>query len=174
MLGGIEGRGEGDDRGWHGWMASLTWWMWVWVNSGSLWWTGRPDMLWFMGSQRVGHNWATDLIRFINNNCFIRICFSYKNLSKLRELVMDREAWRAAVHGVTKSWIRLSDWTELNWYSCPRTIYWNDFSFSSGLSTYLCWKLIGYKLKGLFLNLNSIPLIYISILMPVSCFLVVF
>ena len=54
--------GEGDDRGWDGWMASLTRWMWVWVNSGSWWWTGRPGVLRFMGSQRVGHDWATDLI----------------------------------------------------------------------------------------------------------------
>ena len=53
--------GEGDDRGWDGWMASLTWWTWVWVNSGSWWWTGRPGVLWFMGSQRVGHDWATEL-----------------------------------------------------------------------------------------------------------------
>ena len=45
-----------------GWMASLTWWMWVSVNSGSWWWTGRPGMLRFMGSQRVGHDWVTDLI----------------------------------------------------------------------------------------------------------------
>ena len=52
---------EGDDRGWDGWMASLTRWTWVWVNSGSWWWTGRPDMLRFMGSQRVGHNWVTEL-----------------------------------------------------------------------------------------------------------------
>ena len=52
---------EGDDRGWDGWMASLTWWMWVWVNSGSWWWTGRPGVLWFMGSQWVGHDWATEL-----------------------------------------------------------------------------------------------------------------
>ena len=47
---------------WDGWMASLTWWTWVWVNSGSWWGTGRPGVLRFMGSQRVGHNWATDLI----------------------------------------------------------------------------------------------------------------
>ena len=53
--------GEGDDRGWDGWMASLTQWTWVWVNSGSWWWTGRAGVLWFMGSQRVGHNWATEL-----------------------------------------------------------------------------------------------------------------
>ena len=59
--------GEGDDRGWDGWMAALT--QWTWVNSGS----------------------------------------------KLRESVMDREAWHAAVHGVTKSQTQLSNWTELDW-----------------------------------------------------------
>ena len=53
--------GEGDDRGWDGWMASRTRWTWVWVNSGSWWWTGSPGVLRFMGSQRVGHNWATEL-----------------------------------------------------------------------------------------------------------------
>ena len=52
---------EGDNRGWDGWMASPTWWTWVWVNSGSWWWTGRPGMLQFMGSQRVGQDWATEL-----------------------------------------------------------------------------------------------------------------
>ena len=57
---------EGDDRGWDDWMASLTQWTWVWVNSRSWWWMGR-------------------------------------------------EAWHAAVPGVTKSRTRLSDWTELNW-----------------------------------------------------------
>ena len=52
---------EGDDRGWDGWMASPTQWTCVWVDSGSWWWTGRPGMLRFMGSQRVGHDWATEL-----------------------------------------------------------------------------------------------------------------
>ena len=60
MLGGIGGRRR-DDRGWDGWMASPTRWPWVWVNSGSWWWTGRPGMLQFMGLQRVGHDWATEL-----------------------------------------------------------------------------------------------------------------
>ena len=58
---GLGAGGQGDDRGWDGWMASLTRWMWVWMNSGSWWWTGRPGVLRFMGSQRVGHDWATEL-----------------------------------------------------------------------------------------------------------------
>ena len=58
---GLVAGGEGDARGWDGWMASLTEWTWVWVKSGSLWWTGRPGMLQFMGSRRVGHDWATEL-----------------------------------------------------------------------------------------------------------------
>ena len=53
--------GEGDDRGWDGWMASPTQWTWVWVNSGSWWWTGRPGVLQSMGSQTVGHDWVTEL-----------------------------------------------------------------------------------------------------------------
>ena len=59
---GLGAGGEGDDRGWDGWMASPTRWTWVWVNSGSWWWTGRAGVLQFMGLQRVGHDWATDLI----------------------------------------------------------------------------------------------------------------
>ena len=58
---GLGAGGEGDDRGWDGWMASLTRWTWIWVKSGSWWWTGRPGVLRFMGSQRVGHDWATEL-----------------------------------------------------------------------------------------------------------------
>ena len=58
---GLGAGGEGDDRGWDGWMASPTQWTWVWVNSQSWWWTGRPGVLWFMGSQRVRHVWATEL-----------------------------------------------------------------------------------------------------------------
>ena len=71
MLGGIGGRGEGDDRGWDGWMASPTQWTWVWIDSGSLWWTGRPGMLRFMGSQRIGHDWVTELNRLLCMSCFL-------------------------------------------------------------------------------------------------------
>ena len=58
---GLGAGGEGDDRGWDGWMASLTRWAWVWVNSGSWWWTGKPGVLRFTGSQRVGDDWVTEL-----------------------------------------------------------------------------------------------------------------
>ena len=61
MLGKTEGWRRRDDRGWDGWMASPTRWTWVWVDSGSWWWTGRPGVLQFMGLQRVGHDWATEL-----------------------------------------------------------------------------------------------------------------
>ena len=53
--------GEGDNREWDGWMASPTQWTWVWVNSGSWWWTGRPGMLQSMGLQRVRHDWVAEL-----------------------------------------------------------------------------------------------------------------
>ena len=53
--------GEGGDRGWDGWMASPTQWTWVWANSGSWWWRGRPGVLWSVGSQRVRHDRATEL-----------------------------------------------------------------------------------------------------------------
>ena len=68
--GSLKAGGEGDDRGWDGWMASPTQWTWM-------------------------------------------------SLDKLRELIMDREAWHAAVHGISKSWTLLRDWTELN-CRCPR------------------------------------------------------
>ena len=58
---GLGAGGEGYDRGWDGWMASLTWWTWVWVNSGCWWWTGRPGVLQFMESRWVGHDWVTEL-----------------------------------------------------------------------------------------------------------------
>ena len=86
---GLGAGGEGDDRGWDGWVVSLTRWMWVSVNSGSWRWTGRPGMLRFMGSQRVGHDWATDLIwsdieHYLLNlsskrRPFVQICYIFSD-----------------------------------------------------------------------------------------------
>ena len=61
ILGKDWGGGEGYNRGWDGWIASPTQWTWVWASSGSWWWTGKPGVLQSMGSQRVRHNWATEL-----------------------------------------------------------------------------------------------------------------
>ena len=78
MLERLKWGGEGDDRGWDGWMASPTQWTWVWIGSGSWWWTGSPGVLQSMGSQRLGHNWATEQQQFhihiqhhflINSSC---------------------------------------------------------------------------------------------------------
>ena len=74
MLGKIEDRGEEDDRGWDSWMASPIQWTWVWVNFGSWWWTGRPGVLQSMGSQRVSHDWVSELIWVINlSKLFLRV-----------------------------------------------------------------------------------------------------
>ena len=59
----------------NGWMASLTRWTWVWVNSGSWWWTGRPGVLPYIGSQKVGHDWATELnwTELAHRKCLVKI-----------------------------------------------------------------------------------------------------
>ena len=75
------GRDWGQEKkgatGWDGWMASPTRWAWVSVNSGSWWWTGRPGVLWFMGLQRVGHDWATELNWLNSNSVHIPYCDTY-------------------------------------------------------------------------------------------------
>ena len=57
----LKAGGEGDDRGWDGWIVSPTQCTWVWARSRSWWWTGKPGMLQSMGSQRVRHDWVTEL-----------------------------------------------------------------------------------------------------------------
>ena len=74
---GLGAEGEGDDRGWDGWMASPTQWTWVWVNSGSWWWTGKPGVLRFMGSKRVGHDWATELNWIFHCICVPQLLYPF-------------------------------------------------------------------------------------------------
>ena len=62
--------GEGDDRGWDDWMASPMRWTWVWVSSGSWWWTGMPGVLQSMGSQRIGHERVLNWTEFLPGTHF--------------------------------------------------------------------------------------------------------
>jgi len=87
---GLGAGGKGDDRGWDGWMASPTRWTWVWVNSRSWWWTGRPGMLRFMGSQRVRHDWATQLNWTEENNrrlFLVKVCSWTSSITNIWELI---------------------------------------------------------------------------------------
>ena len=78
MLGKIEAGGEGDGRGWDGWMASPTQWTWVWVNPRGWWWTGRPDMLQSMGSQRDKKTWLSN---WTEPNLYV-VLTSWESLSR--------------------------------------------------------------------------------------------
>ena len=131
----LKAGGKGDDRGWDGWMASLTQWIWIWASSGSWWWTGKPGVLQSMGSQNVGHDWATklnwsgiNLLRptylffpdgsdskestcNVGDMCLIPGLGWFPGREWLPSPVfdlensMDRGAWQATVHGVTKTWL---------------------------------------------------------------------
>ena len=93
--------GEGDDRGWDGWMASPTRWKWVWVNSGSWWWTGRPGVLRFMGSQRVRYNGVTEL-----NWSYIRSCTTYDSICRKHtaQVSLETESRPEAVRDWGRGW----------------------------------------------------------------------
>ena len=120
---------KGDDRGWDGWMASPTQWTWVWVDSGSWWWTGRPGVLQFMGSQRAGHDWVTELnlTEGLHLQCRRRRrhrrCRRHRFDPSVRMIPWKKEmatylsilAWKIQVHGVTKDsatsgWITVEAW----------------------------------------------------------------
>ena len=121
-----EGLGAGekvDDRGWDGWMASQTRWMWVWVNSGSWWWTGKPGVLRFTESQRVRQDWAsklnwTELIQ-------LKVKVLIAQSGPILENVMDYSSPGSSVHAILQAsilkWVaipfsRISSW-EPTWVS---------------------------------------------------------
>ena len=79
--------GAGDDRGWDGWMTSPTRWKWVWVSSRSWWWTRKPGVLQSTGSQRVGHNWVTELNWTELKNIYVL------KMNILRHCCIDSSRW---------------------------------------------------------------------------------
>ena len=89
ILGKIESRRRGD-RGWDGWMASPIQWTWVWVDSGSWWWTGRPGVLRFMGSQRVEQ---TEWLNCKRDVLLVGLCESLATCWSFLEL-----QWRLQLH----------------------------------------------------------------------------
>ena len=104
----LKAGGEGDDKGWDGWMTSPTQWTWVWISSGSWWLTEKPGVLQSIGSQRVGHNWATELnwlLRFVLFNIFyIQIILKtmidfYGNWMKSMKLL--REKGQLLIHFIS-------------------------------------------------------------------------
>ena len=105
--------GEGDDRGWDGWMASLTEWTWVWVDSRSWWWTGRPGVLGFMGLQRVRHNWVTEL-NWTELNVYLILCLSVSKSCPTLCDPMDCSSPGSSVHAILQArileWIAIPFW----------------------------------------------------------------
>ena len=131
---GLGAGGEGDDRGWDDWMASLTRWTWVWVNSRSWWWTGRPGVLRFMGSQRVRQDWATEL------NWTWFLFFSYPNQIHQQMLLAlpwtISNTWPFATASTVTIYSKRPD-HHLTWPSVTPDVensslssrHWNDFYF---------------------------------------------
>ena len=91
----LKAGGEGDSRGWDGWMTSPIWWTWVWASSGSWWWTGKPGMLQSMGLQTVGHDWVTEL-----------------NWIRLRKGEIEKEGQKSFFYCTIMKWLHIL-WTSV-------------------------------------------------------------
>ena len=130
---GLGAGGEGDDRGWDGWMASPTRWMWVWVNSGSWWWTGRPGVLWFMGSQRVGHDWATDLIWLDNNHYTSKYVYVCNQISAIisSNIFSGPFSSFSSVQSLIRVWLFATPWIAARQASLSITISWSSLKLTS-------------------------------------------
>ena len=129
----LKAGGEGDNGGWDGWMASLTWWTWIWASSWTWWRTGKPGMLQSIGLQRVRHDWVTELSWTPSMCVLVRFSsemFREGNGTSLQysclENPRDGGAWWAAVYGVTQSQ------TWMKWLSSSSSI-WNANGGNGGM-----------------------------------------
>ena len=95
----LEAGGEWDDRGWDGWIASPTQWIWVWASSRSWWWTGKTGVLQSMGSQRVGHGWAT-VLKILHQ--FLKYRTIVFSLALQESLVI---IWFFFISSILKKWL---------------------------------------------------------------------
>ena len=129
---------EGDDRRWEGWKASSTWWTWVWVSSGSWWQTGKPGVLQSMGSQRVGHNWVTELNWTVLN---------WTGMEAFRR----EEAWRRLFLGCPND-------SDQNLKGCFQIPQYNERKGTNSLNEELSVTLIQVHVSVSFLFINSSPL----------------
>ena len=136
--------GDGDDREWDVWMASLSQWTWAWANSGSCWWTGRPGVLQSMGLQRVGHDWVTELIYLwfwcLKNSTSMKyealrakLC---KNRDSTKEISIDVVPVNTTcVNSCVNKNLNLIFFSLLNWRNKKWMIQWgNDCAFQQSAS----------------------------------------
>ena len=136
--------------GWDGWMASLTQSTWVWVNSGSCWWTRRPRTLHLMGSQRVRHDWVTEL-NWIELSTIWAFC---------QLILMSVYHWRPFVS------MKCSLGILANWFSCLTTIEDHLFWGSVCLGLH-----ISHLFRGLVADLSfhvwvCTPFVWLVLLLP--------
>ena len=144
-LEGLGAGGEGDDRGWDGWMASPTRWTCVWVNSRSLWWTGRPGVLRFVRSQRVRHDWATELNWLISIKCttkwlnYIHACIFFSDIFLYASAIFIYKKNLEAKLPNKYHWDRDSQlWIEIGWQSCSgQNLLMERFTLTNTINNFL-------------------------------------
>ena len=117
----LKAGGEGDDRGWDGWMASPTWWTWVCASYMSWWWTGKPSMWQSMASERVKHDWVTELYwterwrrqarQALNQGCWVpldtcawKLWLMFEKVFKQKHRAEGKRQWRSMPASVWCFW----------------------------------------------------------------------
>ena len=137
---------EGDDRGWDGWLASLTQWTWVWVSSRSWWWTRKPGVLQSMRLQRVGHDWASELNWTDRNWRFNPWLLSFWKWSEqFPWLLLHEQRWKFWLLDRTLQNTRCYIWAELLWVNklhlkiCTKP-HWGCSNSTRNISKWKCKK----------------------------------